>query len=142
MAEKACNKCCHLKIQCLLVLSGARWGPKWKAETDMEEAALPKWLKPVVEVSGVRAEMHVELTMQEILLEHLELLADMLELFTKQLKETKRPQKAVSMTGFISDEVTEQMSWRKEVETGMKEQGVYRRKEIEAERIRNVNRKM
>ena len=72
---QVCAECC-LK-QCSLVLSGARWGPKQKVELDTKEAAQPKQLKLVGEVSELSMEMHAELTMQEILLEHWELLADM-----------------------------------------------------------------
>ena len=111
---QACNECCCLKIQCLLVLSGARQGPKQKVELDAEEVVQPKWLKLVVEVPGVRVEMWVELTTWEILLEHSELLADIWELFMKQLDEMKRLQKVVSVIGFAIDEVTEQMSQMEE----------------------------
>ena len=61
------------------MLTGARWrvmGPKGKAELDTEEMAQPKWLKLVVEVSGMRA----ELIMWEVLLEHLELLGELQDL--------------------------------------------------------------
>ena len=75
----------------------------------MEEMAQPKQLKPVVKVLGMRA----ELTMQEVLLEHLEFLANIWELFGNQLEETRRIQKAVLVIRFMVDE-TEQMSWMKE----------------------------
>ena len=54
-----------MKIQCSLVLSRARWALKYKVESDMEDAAQPKCLKPVVEVLGMR----VELTTWEVLME-------------------------------------------------------------------------
>ena len=52
---------------------------------DTEELVQPKWLKLIVEVSGMR----VEWTMQEMLLEHLELLGDLWELFKSQLEKVK-----------------------------------------------------
>ena len=73
--------------------------------------AQPKWLKLVVEVLEVRVEMCMELTMHEILLENLEVLADMQELFTKQLKETKGFWKALLAIRFAINNVMEQMSW-------------------------------
>ena len=113
---QASNECYCLKIPYLLVPSGERWGPKWKAELDVEEEARqPKWLKLVVEVSGVRAEMQAEPTMWEILLEHSELLVDMQELFTKQLEEMKRLWKAVLVIRFAIDEV---MEWMSQMEEG------------------------
>ena len=83
--SQACDECCCLKIQCSLVPAGGRWGPKQKVELDAEETAQPKWLKPVIEVS----EMRLELTTQEVLLEHLELLGDVQGLLKSQLKELK-----------------------------------------------------
>ena len=51
----------------------------------MEEVVQPKWLRLVIEVPGPSTRMRVELTMQEMLLEHLELLADIWELLARQL---------------------------------------------------------
>ena len=65
-----CDQCHCLKIQCSLVLARGQWGLKQKAELDAEEMVQPKWLKPFIEVSGMRG----ELTMWEVLLEHLEFL--------------------------------------------------------------------
>ena len=48
----------------------------------MEEVAQPKWLKPVVEVM----EMRGELTIQERLLEQLELLGELWDLQARQLE--------------------------------------------------------
>ena len=70
--SQACDECRRLKIQCSLVLAGGRRGPKQKAESDTDETAPPKRLKPIVEVLGMR----LELTTQEVLLEHSELLGD------------------------------------------------------------------
>ena len=63
--SQACNKCCHLKIQCMLVPARGQQGPKQKAESDVEEMVQPKQLKPIIKVVG----MSPELTMREVLLE-------------------------------------------------------------------------
>ena len=76
--SQACDECCHLKIQCSLVPSGARQPAKHKVEEEMEEMP-PKCLKPVVEVIGIQGDP----SMREILLEQLELLGDLQELFAK-----------------------------------------------------------
>ena len=121
--SQACNECCHLKIQCFLVPSRVRWGPKCKAESDAEEAREPKWLKLVVKVLGMR----VEPMIQEVFLEHLEFLADIWELFAKQLEETKRIWKVMLVIVFTVDELTDQIhGWRREVETETIGQGVFR----------------
>ena len=109
--SQACNKCHCLKIQCSLVPSGARWGPKWKVELDVEEVAQPKRLNSVVEVLGLSVGMWVEPMTWEVLLEHSEFLADIQEVFAKQLEETKRIQKAVSATRIMVDELMEWMAW-------------------------------
>ena len=83
--SQACDGWCYLKIQCLLVLSGGRWGPKWKVELDTEEMAQPKWLKLIVKVLGMR----VEPTTWEVLLEHSKLLGDLWDLFKGQLEELR-----------------------------------------------------
>ena len=49
----------------------------------MEEMAQPKWLKPIIEVLGMRPEPKT----QEVLLEHLELLGDVWGLLKSQLEE-------------------------------------------------------
>ena len=67
--SQVCDKCRCLKIQCSLVLAGRRQGPKWKAESDTNETALPKRLKLVVKVSGMRPEPMT----REVLLEHSEM---------------------------------------------------------------------
>ena len=90
-----CNECCCLKIQCSLVLAGGWRGPKWKAELDTEEMVQPKWLKPIIEVSGMR----LELTTQEGLLEHSELLGDVQGL-----------QRAVAAMGLATDDIIKWMS--------------------------------
>ena len=64
------------------MLSGGRQGLKHKAESDAEEAAQPKCLKPVIEVSGMR----VKPTMWEVLLGHSELFMNIWELFAEQLE--------------------------------------------------------
>ena len=76
--SQVCDKCCHLKIQCSLVPSGARRAAKRKVESEMEEV-LSKCLKLVVEMTGMQAEP----MMREILLEQLELLRDLHELFVR-----------------------------------------------------------
>ena len=81
--SQACDECRRLTIQCSLVPAGGRRGPKRKAESDAEEPAQPKWLKPVIEVLGMRP----ELTKREVLLEHLELLGDVRGLLKSQLEE-------------------------------------------------------
>ena len=78
-----CNKCHCLKIQFSLVPSGVRRELKRKVTLDMEEAAQPKWLRPIVEASGKRTEMQGEPSTREILMEQLELLMDSRELFVK-----------------------------------------------------------
>ena len=70
--SQACDECRRLKIQCSLVPAGGWRGPKLKVESDTDETAPPKRLKPVVEVSGMR----LELTTWEVRLEHSELLGD------------------------------------------------------------------
>ena len=45
---------------------------KWKAELDAEEAVQPKRLKSVVEMLRPNSGMQAELTIREVLLEHLE----------------------------------------------------------------------
>ena len=83
--SQACNECRHLKIQCSLVPAGGRRGPKQKAESDAEEPAQPKRMKPVIEVSGMRAEP----TTREVLFKHSELLGDVRGLLKSQLEELK-----------------------------------------------------
>ena len=83
--SQACDECCRLKIQCSLVPAGGRQGPKRKVELDAEELVQPKWLKPVIEVSGMR----LELTTREVLLEHSELLRGVWGLLKSQLEELK-----------------------------------------------------
>ena len=83
--SQVCDECRCLKIQCSLVLAGGQRGPKRKTELDTDETALPKRLKPVVEVSGMRP----ELTTWEVLLEHSELLGDVQGLLKSQLEEMK-----------------------------------------------------
>ena len=85
--------------------SEARWIAKCKTKSGMEEA-LPKCLKPVVELSGMRAEP----TTRGVLMEQLELLGDLLELFKKQLEELKGLQLVVLAIRFTLDEVVEHMS--------------------------------
>ena len=51
----------------------------------MEEPVQPKWLKPVIEVSGMRP----ELMTWKVLLEHSELLGDVRGLLKSQLEELK-----------------------------------------------------
>ena len=103
---QACDKCRCLKIQCSLVPAGGQRGPKWKAESDMDETAQPKQLKPIVEVSGMR----LEPTTQEVLLEHLELLGDVWGLLKSQLEELKGLQQAVVAMGLVMDDIIEWMS--------------------------------
>ena len=78
--SQTCDKCRRLKIQCSLVPARGQRGLKWKAESDAEEPAQPKQLKPVIEVSGMRP----ELTTREVLLEHSELLGDVWGLLKSQ----------------------------------------------------------
>ena len=54
---------------------------KWKAKSETEEAAQPKWLRPIAEASGERVEMRGEPSTREILMEQSELLMDLQELF-------------------------------------------------------------
>ena len=70
----------------------------------------PKWLKPIVEVRVVR----VELTTQEVLLEHSDLLGDLWGLLKSQLKELKGLRWAVMVMGSTTDNIVEQMSWMEE----------------------------
>ena len=77
----------------------------------MEEVAQPKRLNSVVEVLGLSVGMWVEPMTWEVLLEHSEFLADIQEVFAKQLEETKRIQKAVSATRIMVDELMEWMAW-------------------------------
>ena len=92
------------------MLARGRRGPKWKAELDTDETALPKQLKPVVEVSGMR----LELTTWEVRLEHSELLGDVRGLLKSQLKEMKGLQQAIVAMGSAMDDIVEQMSWMEE----------------------------
>ena len=108
--SQACDECHRLKIQCSLVPAGGRQGPKWKAESDIDETALPKWLKPIVEVLGMRPEP----TTREVLLEHLELLGDVRGLLKSQLDEMKGLRRAVVAMGSAMDNIVEQISWMEE----------------------------
>ena len=112
--SQVCDKCHHLNIQCSLVLGGARQGPKWKAESDMEEAAQPKQLMPIVEASGERTEMRGEPSTREILMEQSELLMDLQALFTQQLEEVRRTSHAVMVVGFAVNLLMERMSQMEE----------------------------
>ena len=51
----------------------------------MEETVQPKWLKPIIKVSRVRAEPMT----RDVLLEHSELLGDVRGLLKSQLEELK-----------------------------------------------------
>ena len=105
--SQVCDECRRLKIQCLLVPAGGQRGPKQKVESDAEEPAQPKRLKPVIEVSGMRP----ELTTQEVLLEHSELLGDVWGLLKSQLEVLKSLQQAVVAMGSAMDDIVKQMSW-------------------------------
>ena len=83
----------------------------------MEEAAQPKWLKPVVKVMGMRG----KLTMQEVLLEQLELLGELqhlqarqLEVMEKHLEEVKGTRQSISVIGYALEELVERVSWLEE----------------------------
>ena len=93
-----------------MVLSRVRQGPKWKAKLDMKEVAQSKWLRLMIEVPGERAEMQGEPSTREILMEQLELLMDLRELFAKQLEEVKRTRHVVSVVSFVVDVLTEWIS--------------------------------
>ena len=108
--SQACDECRCLKTQCSLALAGGQRGPKQKAELDMEETAQPKQLKLIIEVSRMR----LELTTQEVLLEHLELLGDVQGLLKSQLEEVKGLQQAVMVMGSVLDDIVEWMSWMEE----------------------------
>ena len=70
-------------------------------ESDTEETVLPKWLKLVIEVSGMRPEP----TMREVLLEHSELLGDVRGLLKSQLEELKSLWRAVAAMGLAMDDI-------------------------------------
>ena len=103
---EVCNECRCLKIQCSRVQATGRRGPKWKAELDTDEMEQPKWLKPIIKVSGMRPEP----TTREVLLEHSELLRDVLGLLKSQLEEMKGLQQAFAGMGLAMDDIVEQMS--------------------------------
>ena len=79
-------------------------------ESDTNEMVPLKWLKPIVEVSGMRP----ELTTWEVLLEHSELLGDVWGLLKSQLEEMKGLQRAVAAMGSAMDDIVEWMSWMEE----------------------------
>ena len=58
--------------------------------------------------------MGLEPSMWEVCLEHSEFLADIQELFTKQLEEMKRICKAVLAVGFAMDDLVEHLAWMEE----------------------------
>ena len=86
--------------------AGGRRGLKWKAESDAEEPAQPKRLKPVIEVLGMRPEP----TTREVLFEHSELLGDVWGLLKSQLEELKSLRRAVAAMGSAMDDIVERMS--------------------------------
>ena len=75
-------------------------------ESDTDETASPKELKPVIEVSGMRPEP----TTREVLLENLELLGDVWGLLKSQLEEMKGLRRAVAAMGSAMDDIVEWMS--------------------------------
>ena len=79
-------------------------------ESDTEEMAQLKWLKLIIEVSGMRP----KLTTREVLLEHSELLGDVQGLLKSQLEELKGLRKAVVVMGSAMDDIIERMSQREE----------------------------
>ena len=109
--SQACDKCCRLKIQCSLVPARGQQGPKRKAESDVEEMAQPKRLKPVVEV------MRGESTTREVLMEQSELLGELWDLQVRQLavleqhlEELKGAQRLISAIGYTLEELVERVS--------------------------------
>ena len=109
--SQACDKCCRLKIQCSLVPAGGRRGPKRKAESDAEETAQPKRLKPFVEV------MRGEPTTREVLMEQSELLGELQDLQVRQLvvleqhlEELTGARRSFSVIGYNLEELVERVS--------------------------------
>ena len=128
--SQRCEKFHHLKIQCSLVPAGGQQGPKRKAELDMDETAQPKWLKLIIEVSGMRLEPMT----QEVLFEHSALLRDVRGLSKSQLEELKGLRRAVAAMGSVMDDIVKRMSRMEEgSRSGNEGHGVYRRWEKKKE---------